>query len=242
VTRRVTAVLATAAALAGCGGDGGREGRHLEVFAASSLRGVLEELEPAARFTYGGSDDLAAQIRDGAPADVFLSAAAAPLERLRRDGLVGAPRAFASNRLVLVVPPGRRDGPRDVAALARPGLKLVLGAPGVPVGDYARAALARARVDVAANVVSLEQDAKGVLGKVALGEADAGIVYATDARAARDEVRTLAIPERLQPRIRYLAAPVERGDTEAAAAFLDRLTGEGGATALRAAGFVGLRG
>ncbi len=234
---RACALAAVVAALmAGCGGS---DDEQLEVFAASSLRDVAPAVDDAPRYTFAGSDELAAQIRDGAPADVFLSASGTPMEELRAAGLVDAPVVFASNRLVVVVPAENPAGLETFGDLTRPGLKLVLGGEGVPIGDYAREALAEAGLDEALeNVVSLEQDVKGVLGKVALGEADAGIVYATDVRAAGDDVRALAIPDDVQPDVRYYAAVVTDGDADRAAELVERLAGEEGAVALRAAGFL----
>lgn len=235
MTRACALAVLVATLVAGCGGsDDGR----LEVFAASSLRDVAPELDDGARYTFAGSDELAAQIRDGAPADVFLSAGGAPMQELRSAGLLEAPFVFASNRLVVVVPEDNPAGLERFEDLARPGLKLVLGGEGVPVGDYAREALAAAGLAAAHdNVVSLEQDVKGVLGKVALGEADAGIVYATDVRAAAEDVRELPIPAEVQPEVRYYAAVVTAGDADRAAEFVERLARDRGA-ALRAAGFL----
>lgn len=222
-------------ALAGCGGGSGDDG--LTVFAASSLAEVAPAVDAEATVVLGGSNDLAAQIRDGAGADVFLAAAAAPVAQLREAGLVEAPAVFASNRLVLVVPAGNPAGIRELDDVARAGVKLVLGADGVPIGDYAREALRAAGVDAAANVVSLEEDVKGVLGKVSLGEVDAGVVYATDARAAGDGVRAIPIADELQPDVRYHAALVSPPSPEGRA-YLDRLLGPEGDAALRAAGFL----
>jgi len=234
---RVCAFAAVVAVLvAGCGGS---DETQLDVFAASSMRDVAPEVDDAPRYTFAGSDELAAQIRDGAPADVFLSASGAPMEELRSAGLVDAPVVFASNRLVVVVPEGNPAGLEELGDLARPGIKLILGGEGVPIGDYAREALAAAGLEAALeNVVSLEQDVKGVLGKVALGEADAGIVYTTDVRAAAEDVRELAIPDDVQPDVRYYAAVVAAGDTDRAAEFVERLAGDEGGRALRAAGFL----
>lgn len=233
---RALAALAAVVLLAGCGGSD-EEGEAV-VFAASSLADVAPAVDEGATVVLGGSNDLAAQIRDGADADVFLSASAAALEDL--GGLVGDPVAFASNELVLVVPADNPSGTTELADLGRAGVKLVLGGEGVPVGDYAREALAAAGLEEAlAQVVSLEEDVKGVLGKVALGEADAGIVYATDARAAGDDVRAFRVPDRYQPAIRYYAALVEPA-SEAGEAYLERLLGPEGEGALRAAGFLPL--
>ena len=237
-------LLCLAALLAGCGGDdadSGADGAPIDVFAASSLRDVLPALAAEPRYTFAGSDELAAQIRDGAGADLFLSASATPVEELRGADLLEEPVAFASNRLVVVVPAGDPAGVGSFQGLARGGLKLVLGGEGVPIGDYAREALAAGGLQGALdNVVSLEQDVKGVLGKVALGEADAGIVYATDVAAAGDDVEAIEVPDDVQPEVRYYGAVVTGGDEDAARDLLDTLLGEDGAEALRAAGFVPL--
>jgi molybdate transport system substrate-binding protein len=231
------AILAAAALLAGCGG-GDVAGGELVVFAASSLSDVAPELDPDSTVVVGGSNDLAAQIRDGAKADVFLSASAKPLADLREDELVDAPVVFASNRLVIIVPRANRAKVEHIVDLTRKDVKLVLGAEGVPIGDYARESLELAGLGAALdNVVSLEDDVKGVVAKVALDEADAGIVYATDVKAAGDEVRLFEISDHFQPQIRYYAAVVAPA-SDGAEEFLERLTGEEGQRALRRAGFL----
>jgi molybdate transport system substrate-binding protein len=228
------AALAAVLVLAGCGGDDGGE-QTLVVFAASSLAEVAPEIDAGAAVVVGGSNDLAAQLRDGAEADVFLSASAGPMEALRAGGLVEQPQVFASNRLVIVVPAANPAGIETLDDLARSGVKLVVGAPGVPIGDYAREAL-RGH-DALAQVVSLEDDVKGVVGKVVLGEADAGIVYSTDAKAAGDAVRVVAIPESRQPEIAYYAAVVSP-PSDRARAYVDSLLGEAGRAVLALAGFL----
>jgi molybdate transport system substrate-binding protein len=234
--RVAPAALAAVALIAACGGSD--EGSEATVFAASSLSAVAPAVDPGANVVLGGSNDLSAQIRDGADVDVFLSASAAPIEEL--GDLLEQPVAFASNELVIVVPADNPSGTTGLGDLNRAGIKLVLGAEGVPVGDYAREALAAAGLDEAlAQVVSLEEDVKGVLGKVSLGEADAGIVYATDAKAAGDDVRSFRVPDRFQPEIRYYAALVKPA-SDAARAYLDRLLGPEGEDALRAEGFLPL--
>ncbi len=230
---RRLALLATVIALAGCGG----EDKPLVVFAASPLSGVAEEVDPAADVVAGGSDELAAKIRDGAEADVFLSASKAPLDELRADGTVEEPIAFASNSLVIVVPAKNTANVTHIVDLTRKGVKLVLGADGVPVGDHARESLELAGLGAALeNVVGLEQDAKAIVDKVARGEADAGIVYATDFDATGDDVRAFPISEHFQPKIPYYAAIVSPG-SDAAERYLDRLLGAEGETALQIAGF-----
>ena len=231
--RRALGFLALAVALSACGGGGGR----VTVFAASSLSDVFEELADA-RFNFAGSDELATQIREGAGADVYASASPRYTSELFRDGLVERPHAFATNRLVVIVP---RSGSvvRSIRDLGRSGVRLVLGAPTVPVGEYSRVALRRLRLERAlANVVSEEPDVKGVVGKVALGEADAGIVYATDVRAVADDVRALPLPASAQDPVRYEIAVVRGArHRDDAREFAALVLGKRGQRALREAGF-----
>jgi molybdate transport system substrate-binding protein len=232
VLRRLSLVLLLLAA--GCGGSGEHE---VTVYAASSLTEAFEELAPDARFNFAGSDELATQIREGARADVYAAASPRYPDELRAEGLVERPRVFATNRLVLVTRPGADVD--SVADLRPGGVKLVIAAEGVPVGDYTRAFLARlGERRVLDNLVSEEEDVKGVLGKVRLGEADAGFVYATDAYAAAGEVRAVELPARAQEPIRYPVAIVRDARHRAAAErFVERLLGAEGRRALREAGF-----
>jgi molybdate transport system substrate-binding protein len=232
-------IVALLIGVAGCGGSD--EGAaKLDVYAAASLAEVLPQVEPDARYSFAGSDELATQIREGAPADVYAAASAKYPQELYEEELVDKPVTFASNRLVLVVPRSNPAGIDDARDLLADGTRLVLAAEGVPVGDYAREALATLGVSAALdNVVSNEDDVKGVAGKVALGEADAGIVYATDAVPLGDDVRVIELPEKAQPAIEYQVAVVATTDDEdAATAFVDRLLSEEGRTALERAGFV----
>jgi molybdate transport system substrate-binding protein len=232
---RQLVLLAALLALAGCGGG---NDEPLVVFAASSLTGAADEIDPDAQLVFGGSNDLAAQIRDGATAGVFLSASAKPVTELRTKGLVEAPVVFASNRLVIIVPAKNEADITHIVDLTKAGVKLVLGAAGVPIGDYARESLELAGLGAALeNVVSLEEDVRGVVSKVALGEADAGIVYATDVATASDDVLSFPISDYFQPKIRYYAAIVSPG-SDAAERYLDTLLGTEGQDALRSAGFL----
>lgn len=241
--RRACAVVAAAVlvlAAAGCGGGGDEAGGgRLTVFAASSLSEVLPALEPEADYSFAGSDALAAQIRAGAAADVYVSAAVAYPEALRAEGLVEPPRVFARNRLVVIVPSANPAGIGSVEDLGRPGVRLVLAADSVPAGDYARRALAALGESGAlANVASEEPDVASVVGKIALGAADAAIVYATDAVPVADQVAVLAIPPSAQPTIEYAAAVVAGSPRRGrAVAFLDMLVSPAGREALAAAGF-----
>lgn len=210
------------------------------VFAAASLTEVLPRIDATARYSFGGSNQLAQQIRQGAPADVFLSASPKYTQGLYREGLVRKPVPFATNTLVVIVPRSNPAGIRTIADLARrPGLRLVVAGPQVPVGLYTRKVLQRlGLLSILRRAVSQEQDVKGVVAKVALGEADAGFVYATDARAAASRVRTVAVPARAQPRVLYEAAVVAGSrHVDAAQAFLIELLSAAGRRELRASGF-----
>jgi len=210
------------------------------VYAAASLTEVLPAIDANARYSFAGSDALAAQIREGAPADVYAAASSKYPQELYEDGLVEEPVTFASNRLVLIVPADNPAAIETVGDVTAPGTKLVLAAEGVPVGDYTRTVLGELGVeDALANVVSYEDDVKGVVAKVSIGEADAGFVYATDAAAAGSAVRVVELPESSQPPIEYQIAVVARSEhADAAEAFVQKVLSEQGREALRAAAFV----
>ncbi len=224
--------------LVGCAGsDTGSE--PLDVYAAASLAEVFPEIEPDANFSFAGSDELATQIREGAPADVYAAASSKYPQELYDEGLVEEPVTFATNRLVLVVPkanPGAIEGVEDIL---QPGTRLVVAAEGVPVGDYTRTVLETLGLSEALdNVVSNEDDVKGVAGKVALGEADAGFVYATDVAPVADRVLAIELPDDAQPPIEYQVAVVTDTDQEdAARAFVELLGSQAGRAALAQAGF-----
>jgi molybdate transport system substrate-binding protein len=212
---------------------------RLTIFAAASLTEVFPRVDPAATYSFGGSNTLAAQIQNGAPADLFASASPTYTQALYGDGLVEKPVTFASNRLVLIVPTSNPAGIRTLFDLARKDVRLVVAAPAVPVGAYTRVVLGKLGLSsVLAKVVSQESDVKGVVGKVALGQADAGFVYVTDARAVSRQVRQIRIPSWAQPRVRYEIAVV-RGSTHLAAAraWIKGLLGKKGQRALAVAGF-----
>jgi len=228
------AVAAVAMLAAGCGGGEGR----VRVLAAASLTDVLPEVDPGPQYSFAGSSELATQIREGAPADVYVSADPRLARSLAREGLAGDVADFGGNRLVILVPSDNPASIRAAADLDRPGLRLVLAQAGVPVGDYARQALRRLGLTGALErVVSEERDARAVAGKLALGEVDAGIAYATDAEALGARVQAIDLPAAAQPRIRYAVAILRDGP--AARAFVERLLGARGREALGAAGFAG---
>ncbi len=211
----------------------------LTVFAASSLTSVFPQIDNAPRYSFAGSDQLAFQITQGAPADVYAAASPKYPDQLRAKGLVYRPRVFATNELVLIVPRANKAGIRSVYDLQKKGLRLVIGAKGVPVGDYTRKALAALGLSsVLKNVVSQETDVKEVVAKVALGEADAGFVYRTDALADVRNLSELRLPARARPKIAYEIAVVKATKhLQAANAFVARVLGARGRLALRRAGF-----
>lgn len=212
----------------------------LNVFAAASLTDVFPRIDKAERYSFAGSDQLALQIRQGAPADLFASASPKYTELAYRDGLVRKPVVFATNKLIVLVPRSNPAGVRSVYDLRRPGLKIVIGDRSVPIGTYTRQILDALGImnDVMSNVVSQETDVKGIVSKVALGEADAGFVYRTDARPVASRTRTVALPDWAQPAIRYEIAVVTTSSHPAAArAYVKKVTSERGRRLLARAGF-----
>jgi molybdate transport system substrate-binding protein len=236
-------VLALVGVLAGVSAPPtlGREaGGGARVLAAASLREAVPRIDPRASVSFGGSNQLAEQARQGFPFDVFLSASPVYTQALFADGLVRAPVPFATNSLVLIVPRGNPAGIAAVADLARrPKLRLVVAGPKVPIGLYTREVLKRlGLLKVLRRTVSLEPDVKGIVAKVSLGEADAGFVYATDVRPVAGKVRVIRLPRNAQPTVVYQAAiAVAPRNPAAAQAFLIALLGNDGRRALRAAGF-----
>jgi molybdate transport system substrate-binding protein len=216
--RAAIAAIAVALAVA-TGVAAAPAGEPATVYAAASLTEVLPRVAPGARFQFAGSNQLALQIREGAPADVFASASPIYTQELHRDGLVERPRTFATNSLVLAVPRSNPARIRRVQDLARPGkLRLVVAGARVPIGLYTREVLKRlGLLRVLRKAVSQEPDVKGIVGKLALGEADAGFVYATDVRAASGRLRAIALPRRSQPTVRYEIAVVRASRNRVAA-------------------------
>lgn len=248
-------------ALTGCRAEGVAEPTtDLTVFAAASLTDAFtdvaarfEAAHPGARVTlnFAGSQQLAQQIAQGAPGDVFASANEAQMAAAITNGRVDAdaPRPFARNRLAVIIPEDNPAGLHMLADLGRAGVKVILAAPGVPAGRYARDFLARASeegalgADFAAavmrNVVSYEQNVRVVLTKVALGEADAGIVYASDTHNSPEPVNLLPIPNALNPIASYPVAPLnDSPHPQLAAAFIAYLLSPVGQAVLGQYGFL----
>jgi len=246
---RAAAVLvagALAAGLAGCGAPAGGAGTTLTVFAAASLKApftaLAEEFEAAhpgttVALSFAGSSDLATQISQGAPADVFASADAKNMAKLSNASLVdGTPRDFATNVLTIAVPPANPASITSFADLARPGAKVVICASQVPCGAATKTL--EQETGVALKPVSEESSVTDVLGKVVSAEADAGLVYVTDAKAAGDKVKAIPFPESAQAVNTYPIAAVRTSrNKDLAAAFIAEVTGPEGRKVLRGAGF-----
>ncbi|WP_344137917.1 molybdate ABC transporter substrate-binding protein [Pedococcus bigeumensis] len=253
-------LLATAACASGSATDDARQGGGssstasgsgrltgtVTVFAAASLTKTFTEIgaefEKAhpgvqVRFNFAGSSDLVAQLQQGAPADVFASADTTNMAKATGDSLTAAaPVDFASNTLEIAVPPGNPAGIASLADLAAPGVKVVLCAPAVPCGAAAAKVEAAGKVDL--KPVSEEQSVTDVLGKVTSQEADAGLVYVTDVKAAGDAVEGVELAESAAAVNTYPIATLRASKNPAAAqAFLEAVTGEPGRRILAAAGF-----
>ena len=211
------------------------------VYAATSLTGVAPRLDDRATYSFGGSSTLRVQIEHGAPADLFLAAEPKEAQALYRAGRCERPVTFATNRLVLIVPRGDPAGVRSLAGLRRGGLKLSVGNASVPIGDYTRRLLRRLGLQgvLRDNAVSQQSNVGQVLAQVAFGGADAGFVYATDARVQHRRIETLALPERAQPPVRYQACVVRRAGVDRAGArrLLGELRSDGGRAVLARFGF-----
>lgn len=219
----------------------------ITVFAAASLTESFTQIAAdyedqqgtEVRLSFGPSDGLATQIQEGAPADVFASASPKWMDAVEEDPGVTDRADFARNVLVVIVPAGNPAGLASIDDLGKPGIKLVLAAEGVPVGDYAREMLTNAGIADSAlgNVVSNEDDVKGVVQKVALGEADAGVVYRTDVTdAVADDLEVIDVPDDVNVVAVYPIAALA-GSSEPAREFVGYILGPGQET-LEAAGFV----
>lgn len=235
------------------------DGGSLTVFAAASLTDAFEEIanELTARypdlsltFNFAGSQALVTQLEQGAVAEVFASANLRQMEVAQSKGLIeGEPIIFVQNALVVVVPADNPAGIASPADLARSGIKLVLAQAGVPVGEYARQSLCLMGADpatygedfvskVAANVVSEEDNVRAVLTKVQLGEADAGIVYASDVTPdVASEVQTITIPDAVNVVASYPIASVAGGNRALADAFISYVLSPEGQAILQRYGF-----
>lgn len=210
------------------------------VLAAASLTKVFPVIAPHAKYTFGGSGALETDIEQGAPADVFAAASPKQPAALLAKGLVEKPVEFATNTLVLIVPKDNPAHIKSVSDITRPGVKLVICDASVPCGDYARTAFKNLGITGAAmkNVVSQTADVTQTVAEVALGQADAGFVYITDADAAGGKVSVVRLPAQAKPGAKdYIAVVKSAPHPAAAKAFVALILSSAGQAKLRAAGF-----
>jgi molybdate transport system substrate-binding protein len=254
--RRWLALLLGAVLLtsAGCGGDDGGAASGssgaskptLTVSAAASLNKAFTAYgrafqDASARFSFAGSDELAAQIEQGIKPDVYAAANTRLPEQLFQKGLVEKPTVFAANRLVLAVPAGHTKV-GSLTDVAKTGVTVAVGSASVPVGSYTRAVLDKLpggeRDAILGNVRSEEPDVAGIVGKLTQGAVDAGFVYLSDVRGTAGRLEAIELPADLQPSVAYSAAVVKGAKhPEQAKAFIDGLVSGAGQRALEDAGF-----
>jgi molybdate transport system substrate-binding protein len=229
----------------GCGSD---DPSRLVVSAASSMTEPLEKCAPQfgeaddadVKLSFAGSDELAAQIRQGAKVDVYAAANTRLPDELHSDDLLEQPVEFATNEFVLAVP---KDSEIDsIDDLTKEGTTVVVGSESVPIGAYTRETLAKLppgqEKAILANVRSNEPDVKGIIGKLTQGAADAGFVYVTDVNATGGELKAIDLPADLEPQVTYGAGVVTKAEQpELAQKFVDGLTDGDCANALKDAGF-----
>ena len=258
--RRPAALLLVAALLLGsCGGSSDSSGSGgvatVTVLAAASLTNVLPQIASAYnqshtkvdfRFSFAGTDTIAAQIRQGAPADVFAGASTTYSDTLKKQHLIDGPKLFCTNELVLVLPPSNPAHISSLRDLATGGVKVDIAAPSVPAGSYTLTVLRNLdrrygddySKDVFANVVSHETDVEAVLTKVRLGEADAGFVYITDAIASGRKVKTIELTSYARAVAAYPIAVLRAsGRPPLARSFVDYVLSGPAQKILRKAGF-----
>jgi molybdate transport system substrate-binding protein len=218
-----------------------RPNAQITVYAAASLTDVFPKIDSTQKYQFGGSNMLAAQITQGAPADVFASANTTLPDQLFSKGLCSKPVVFTRNTLVVVVPKANPARIRTVYNLAKSGVKLVVAGPGVPVGSYTLQILKNMNLSapVLKNVVSRETDVREVLAKVALGEADAGFVYSTDAKTVSGKVTVIRVPAWAQPKVQYGMCIVSKSSDKAdAQAFIKKVLSKAGQARMLQYGFL----
>jgi molybdate transport system substrate-binding protein len=249
---RIALFILLVISVAGCGNgtpaaSTQRPVSEMTVYAAASLTDSFRALGAAfqasrpgvtIRFNFAGTPTLVTQIEQGAQVDVFASADMTNMEKVKADGFAnGRPQVFAHNKLEIVVAAGNPKRIKGLADLAKPGVIYITEAPTVPAGKYSRQALARAGVSVTPK--SLETDVKSVVSKIELGEADAGIVYTTDIKAAGNKVLGVPIPDSdnvvaTYPLVEIKGAP----NPTAAMAFIDFVRSPSGQSKLDSYGFL----
>lgn len=218
---RLLLVVVFVLTLAGCGGGSSSSGSaskpNLTVSAAASLQEAFtnygKQFSAAnVRYSFAGSDMLAAQIERGLKPDVFASANTKLPDMLYAKGLVAKPVVFAANRLVIAVP-ANSTKVKSLSDLEKPGVSIAIGSDTVPIGSYTRTVLAKAgpaaSSKILANVRSEEPDVSGIVGKLTQGAVDAGFTYTTDVEATHGALRAIPLPDSLEPVVAYGAAVVK---------------------------------
>ena len=240
--KRIVVTLFLFALLAGPAASATQRSQ-ITVYAAASLTNVFPAIDKTEKYSFGGSNTLAAQITQGAPADVFASANMTLPTQLFQKGLCSKPVVFTRNTLVIVVPKSNPADIHNIYDLTKSGIKLDIAAPGVPVGSYTLQVLKNMNLSSAVlkNVVSQETDVREVLAKVALAEADAGFVYSTDAKTVPGKVTVVKVPAWAQPKVTYAMAVVTKSPNQAGAeAFVKEILSKAGQAKLLAYGFLPL--
>jgi len=215
----------------------------ITVYAAASLTDVFPAIDPGPKYSFAGSNTLAAQIQLGAPADVFASANTSIPAALFAKGLVEQPVDFTRNTLVIVVPKANPAGINSIYDLTNPGVTIDIANSAVPVGSYTLQVLGQMNLTkaVLAHVVSEETDVRDVLSKVALGQVDAGFVYSTDAQTVPGQVTVIKVPAWAQPKVTYAMAVVTHSPNQAGAqAFIQEVLSKAGQAKLLSFGFLPL--
>jgi len=233
-------LLLLAAPVASARSDAAKRAQ-LTVYAAASLTNAFPAIDRNEKYSFGGSNALAAQIEQGAPADVFASANMTLSTKLFQEGDCSKPVAFTRNRLVIVVPSSNPAHIHNIYNLTNQGVKIVIAAQGVPVGTYTQQILKNMNLTAAImkNVVSQETDVREVLAKVALDEADAGFVYSTDAKTVPHKIDVIKIPAWAQPKVQYGICVVSSSSHKPdAKAFVKRVLSKTGQRKLHRFGFL----
>ena len=239
--KRIFLVLGLFAVLAGPAASATKDTPKITVYAAASLTNVFPAIDPNESYSFGGSNTLATQIRNGAPADVFASANMTLPTQLYQDGFCSRPVVFTRNTLVIVVPTANPAHIYSIYGLTKHGVKVDVAAPGVPVGTYTQQVLNNMNIAdaVNANVVSQETSVADVLAHVTSGEVDAGFVYSTDAKSVSGQVKVVKIPAWAQPKVRYGICVVSTSTHKTAAhAFIHLVLSRKGQLQLRKYGFL----
>jgi len=215
----------------------------ITVYAAASLTDVFPAINKDNTYSFAGSNALATQIANGAPADVFASANTSIPAQLFASGVVEKPVVFTRNTLVIVVPKSNPAGIRSIYDLTKPGTKIVVANSAVPVGSYTLQVLGQMGLagQVTPNFVSQETDVRAVLTKIATGQGDAGFVYSTDAQTVPNDVNVIKVPAWAQPKVVYAMGVVASSPNQAKAkAYMAEIMSKKGQATLKKYGFLPL--